>query len=90
MIISIKTIVSGRKYAAYLDGELLATGPDVTYKVARVLQDRGLSGRVEFTAPNSDVIALRGDVDKLASRTIEESARLGPREVNYRPWKGIA
>ena len=86
MIISIKTIISGRKYGAHYDGELIATGRDVTYRAARVLQERGLSGVVEFTAPNSDVVALRGDIARLAARTIEEGAKSGPREVKYHPF----
>jgi hypothetical protein len=86
MLIHIKTIISGRKYGAHYDGELIATGRDVTYKAARVLRERELRGPVAFTAPDSDVIALRGDVDKLADRSIRETSKEGPREVKYSPF----
>ena len=89
MIISIKTIVSGRKYAAYLDGELLASAKDIECATCRVLQSRGISGRVTFTAPDSDTPSISGDIDKLAGLTVRETPTEGPRLSKHVPFAGI-
>jgi hypothetical protein len=83
----------GCRYDVYLeDGErLLSKVNEPVYRACRALASRGVSGRLEVWRPgagHADMIVR--NITKGAERTIEETAKVGPRLRKRRPMTADA
>jgi hypothetical protein len=81
------------RYDVYLDdGErLLSKADEPVYSACRLLVGRGVKGRLEVWRPGKDhADMIVRDMAKAAARTIEETAKVGPRIRKHRPMTTTA
>jgi hypothetical protein len=77
---------TGQRYRVWHDGEvLIESTKNAFHDAARALSAKGVTGRLEMKRKGSDRIDLRGLIAVLATRTISETEKHGPKPVKWVP-----
>lgn len=77
----------GERYEVLLGDEVIVTGNAPEFSACRALQNRGLSGTVNFWREGKKHWDFRIQIAKGAERTVMENAKNGPRVVKWSPYE---
>lgn len=75
----------GQRYAAMLDGEVIATSRQPFYAAARALQAQGYDDEIALTASHegSPLVAMRSTIGRAAVWSVAEGDRTGLSRIEY-------
>jgi hypothetical protein len=77
----------GERYRVFLDDELIVTSHAPEFPVCRVLHERGLTGNACFWRAGKRHWDFRIDIEKGATKTVIENAKIGPRLGKWVPYE---